>query len=277
VLRLDAVHPVISGNKWFKLKGYLAEARRLQKTQVLTFGGAYSNHILATAALCTEMGLSSIGIIRGERPSVLSPTLREAQSYSMKLCFVSRESYRSKEIPAIVQHGRDAAQTLVIAEGGYGAAGAKGIEDLFNSLELRRYSHIIAATGTGTTLGGIVAAAGGGAEVIGISPFRNNHSLGIEINELLPPELHDRYRLLHDFHFGGYAKYTAELILFMNQWYRTTGVPSDIIYTSKMFYALNSMLKEQKFGDDSHILAVHTGGLQGNRSLEKGTLIFDDF
>ncbi len=274
VLRLDLIHPVISGNKWFKLSAYLKDVFYQQKKYILSFGGAYSNHIIATAAAGKMFSYQSIGIIRGEKPQHLSFTLQQAESFGMKLFFISREMYRKKIIPLIVYNHFNKEEIYVINEGGYGEPGKTGAEKILQYCNLSLYTHIIAATGTGTTLAGLVASALPDQKIIGISVFENNISLEAEIKNLLSNSQHSAFSLLHDYHFGGYAKKTDELISFMNDWYRQTSIPSDFVYTGKVFYAIDDLIKKNYFPVGSRLLIIHTGGIQGNTSLKKGTLIF---
>jgi len=274
VLRLDLIHPIISGNKWFKLSPYLKEAFGQQKKIILTFGGAYSNHILATAAAGKLNSYQSIGVIRGERPAKLSHTLTQAESFGMKLFFISREMYAHQIIPPVVYDQFPPEEIYTINEGGYGELGKRGAKEILQYCNLGLYTHIISATGTGTTLAGLIASSLSGQRVIGISVFKNNISLKIEIQNLLLNSLHDKFFLLHDYHFGGYAKKTAELIAFINDWYRQTSIPSDFVYTGKLFYAVDDLIKKKYFPAGSRLLVIHSGGLQGNSSLPKGALIF---
>lgn len=269
-LRLDLLHPVISGNKWFKLKEYLKDAQQLHKKRIVTFGGAYSNHIVATAAAGKQAGLKSTGIIRGERPPVLSQTLIDALSFGMELVFVCRADYKVKNIPAEIIDD----DSYIINEGGYGAKGMQGAEAILQQTDLSAYTHIIAAVGTGTTLAGLINASEPHQKIIGIPVLKNNFSLQKEIEALLPKKKHQCITLIHDYHFGGYAKYNAELLQFINDWYRQNKIPSDFVYTGKLFFALDDLVKKNYFPPQSKILAIHSGGLQGNRSLPKGTLIF---
>ena len=272
VLRLDLIDPVISGNKWFKLKEYVQQAINEDKTTILTFGGAYSNHILATAAFCKQNELESVGIIRGEQSKNLSPTLQSSKNWGMELFFVEREKYKRKTIPQQVIDKYPKA--YFINEGGYGILGMKGAEGILRLINSKEYTHIMTAVGTGTTLAGLVNGSEKKQEIIGISSLKNNLELQHQINDLLPAENKNRFQLLHDYHFGGYAKYNQELIDFMNEWYAITGIPSDFVYTGKLFYAFCKMAEQDYFPAGSKILLVHTGGLQGNISLDKGTLIF---
>lgn len=273
ILRLDEIHPVISGNKWFKLKEYLLEAEREGEKNILTFGGAWSNHILATAAACNLTNFNSIGIIRGEKAQNLSATLEDVLKLKMKLFFTERSSYAQKKVPEEVWHQYKQEETYIIPEGGYGLAGCSGAYDIGNYYS-KKYSHVITACGTGTTFAGLVKAATNNEKLIGISVLKNHLGLTTDINQLLPLYLQNQFTIMNDFHFGGYAKITKELISFMNSYYLQTSIPTDIVYTGKMFYAVDQLIKINHLPANSQILIIHTGGLQGNRSLPKGTLIF---
>jgi 1-aminocyclopropane-1-carboxylate deaminase len=271
VLRLDEMHPVISGNKWFKLKTYVADAVAQQKKAILTFGGAYSNHIVATAAAAAANGMTSVGVIRGEQPDVLSPTLLQAQQYSMQLFFISREAYKKKVIPTAVYGFLKKSDLYFVPEGGYGEKGAQGSMDILKRSATETYTHIVAAVGTGTMLAGLVNAAQPVQQVIGISVLKNNFSIENEVQRLLHPQK-TNYVILHDFHFGGYAKHTPALMQFMNDWFRETGIPTDFVYTAKTFYAADQLIRSRYFPAGNSLLLIHSGGLQGNRSLPAGTL-----
>lgn len=274
VLRLDLVHPVISGNKWFKLSAYLKDVIHQKKKYILSFGGAYSNHIIATAATSKMFGYPSIGIIRGEKPHHLSLTLQQAETFGMRLFFISRELYGKKIIPPTVYDHFNKEEVYVINEGGYGEAGKRGAQQILQHCNLSLYTHIITAAGSGTTLAGLVASALPDQKIIGISVFKNNTFLEAEIKNLLPDSQHSAFSLLHEYHFGGYAKKTDDLIEFMNDWYRQSSIPSDFVYTGKVFYAIDDLIKKNYFPGGSCLLIIHTGGLQGNSSLPEGTLIF---
>jgi 1-aminocyclopropane-1-carboxylate deaminase len=272
VLRLDLIDPLVSGNKWFKLNEYIADAHLKNKSTVVTFGGAFSNHILATASYCHKAGLKSVAVIRGEEHKPLSSTLQTASLLGMDLFFVTREEYRKKQIPKIVFEKHP--DHYLVNEGGYGMLGKKGAQAILDLPNSDKYTHIISAVGTGTTLAGLIEASNGNQEVIGISSLKNNRELENAIRQLLPTTKKNSFKLLHDFHFGGYAKYDEQLIEFMNDWFALTNIPTDFVYTAKAFYAFNEMVKKNAFPPESEILLVHTGGLQGNNSLKKGTLIF---
>jgi 1-aminocyclopropane-1-carboxylate deaminase len=269
VMRLDLVHPLISGNKWFKLRFYLEDARQRKKNTIITFGGAWSNHILASAAACQLAGFKkSIGIIRGERPVELSPTLLAAQELGMQLLFVSRSAYGEKKIPATPGYDNH----YLIPEGGYGEQGADGAATILEHCEKMDYTHIVCACGTGTMLAGLLRSALPEQQMVGISVLKNNHDLDGNVRTL--SRGNNRFGILHDYHFGGYAKHQPALISFMNDFYRDTGVPSDFVYTGKLFFGVNDLAIKQYFSPGDKLLVIHSGGLQGNASLPPGTLIF---
>lgn len=266
VLRLDKIHPVISGNKWYKLRYYLQEAKN-QRKKIATFGGAYSNHIIATAAACAQEGIQCLGIIRGEAPAIYSPTLQDAAAAGMDLHFISREAYKSTKLPDGIS-GND---YYIIPEGGYGIDGARGAATI--PADAAKFDAVFCAAGTGTMTAGLVLAAPAATKITSFSVLKNHHNLRAEINALLPPEFTNRFEINNDFHFGGYAKCNTELIGFMNELYAATGIPTDFVYTAKLFYGTKTII-QKRLTNCSNLLVVHSGGLQGNRSLPKGTLIF---
>lgn len=277
ILRLDKIHPVISGNKWFKLTYYLADARSKGCTTILTFGGAYSNHIAAAAFAAKLYGFQSIGLIRGEAPQVWSHTLREAQSNGMSLQFLSRADYnlykRNGLEPALKERFGNA---YVIPEGGMGLLGVKGAAEIVGSVNISNYTHVISAVGTGTTIAGLLNKTTVSQQIVGISSMKNNNSLFSEIELLFNRSLPGRFHLVNDYHFGGYAKYTGALIQWMNHFYGMHHIPLDFVYTGKMMFGIFDLAGKGFFPPGSHILAIHTGGLQGNYSLPPGMLDYLD-
>lgn len=271
VLRLDGLHPVVSGNKWFKLKYYLEDAKTKGFTRIATFGGAYSNHIVAAAFACMEYGFESIGIIRGEEPAQLSSTLLQAKEYGMQLRFVSREAFKNK----LALQKQDE-KTYWVGEGGYGVLGAKGAAEILSyAPHAEKYTHIICATGTGTMLAGLVNSSYAHQTVIGVSVLKNNFSIEDEVKPLINEDAnHGNYKILHGWHFGGYAKHPPQLIEFMQHTWQNFKLPTDIVYTSKTFYAVKQMIVDKLIDSESCVLMVHSGGLQGNSSLPDGVLSF---
>lgn len=273
VLRLDQIHPVVSGNKLFKLHYFLHPESGEQPPGVITFGGAYSNHLVATAYACSEKGIPSIGIVRGEMPSLLSPTLQHCQLHGMKLHFVPRQSYRNHlsdmDIQSFLQEHPNHA---IVPEGGAGVAGALGASYIMKQQGMDKATHICTAVGTGTTLAGLSIAAYSAQTIIGIPVLKELTDIASNVVAMggNPTQMD----IWDDFHFGGYAKKTPELIAFMNSWYAATGIPTDFVYTAKMLFGVMKKIEQGYFPSGSHVIAVHTGGLQGNASLPEGSIIF---
>lgn len=267
VLRLDKIHPVISGNKWFKLKFHLQKALAGNYKAIVTFGGAFSNHIIATAAACAARKISCIGIIRGEEPSSYSHTLLNAKKLGMQLFFISRADYQNKKIPPDFTTD----DYYLIPEGGYGEAGAGGAATIpYNK---KAFDNVLCAVGTGTMMAGLLNGKEQHTHVSGISVLKNHLLLNNDVQSLLNNKK-EPFIIHHDYHFGGYAKHKPELTQFMNELYVETGIPTDFVYTGKLFYGVHDLIQKNYFKNGSRLLVVHSGGLQGNFSLRKGTLIF---
>lgn len=269
VLRLDRIHPIISGNKWFKLRFHLEQVQHNSNRRIVTWGGAWSNHLVATAAACLEYGIPSLGLVRGERPATYAATLKEAEDLGMRLQFLSRADYRNKLVPSgLLQDG-----DWMIPEGGYGELGAKGAATIASHFEQDQYTHILCAVGTGTMMAGLIQASGDKKKIVGIPVLQGAEALRNSIQELVDPA-HTHWSLEPGFEWGGYAKHPEGLIQFMNEFYVLSSIPTDIVYTGKLIYAFLSLMKDNYFPFESRILLIHSGGLQGNRSLEKGRLSF---
>jgi len=271
MLRLDLLHPEISGNKWFKLKQNLEQAKAAGKARIVTFGGAWSNHIAATAAACRLAGLQSTGIIRGEAAPALSLTLQQAQRYGMQLHFISREAYKQKDNTDWEAQYPDG---FIIPEGGHNAAGAAGCEEILTLAPTKHFTHILCPVGTGTTLAGLINSAQPQQQVLGIAVLKGATYLHQEVEDLLESPATANWELLQGFHGGGYAKVSPALIDFINDFYTQTGVPLDMIYTGKMVWGLQQLVQQGYFSPGSRLLLIHTGGLQGNLSLPSGVLCF---
>jgi len=274
VLRLDRIHPVISGNKWFKLKYHLQQARLQNKKGILTFGGAWSNHLVATAFACHQAGLAAIGIIRGEQSLNLSATLQDAQQYGMQLQFISRALY-SSESQIIPQLQASYPDYYIVPQGGQSDLGVQGAAEIVQLAPLKSYSHLACAAGTGTMLAGLVRASLPKQQVIGISSLKIPPGDNNTLNSFVAHYTNTKnYTIFYDYHFGGYAKKTNELITFMNRVYEKYNLPTDFVYTGKLLYGILNLVQNGYFTSGSSLLIIHSGGLQGNRSLPAGTLTF---
>jgi 1-aminocyclopropane-1-carboxylate deaminase/D-cysteine desulfhydrase-like pyridoxal-dependent ACC family enzyme len=272
VLRLDLIHPVVSGNKLFKLKYYIDAALKKEQ-QLITFGGPYSNHLVATAFAAQQAGLKVTGYVRGETPTALSNTLQDCITYGMDLRFVARSEY--DQLQEVLQQ-EDKTDMLVVPYGGYGRLGAMGAKEILEFEEASQFDIILASCGSGTMAAGLLASLHLHQQLLLVSSVKNNFSIEEEIKALLTEEeyANKTFEINHEYHFGGFAKKDETLLSYMNEFYRETGIPTDIVYTGKLAFAMNDLLKKTKLPSNSNILFIHSGGLQGNRSLKNNELIF---
>lgn len=279
ILRLDRIHPHYGGNKFFKLKYNVELAKQQGFDHILTFGGANSNHIYSTAAYCKEQGVRTTGIIRGDENSAVDlGTLRFAKDCGMNIHFLSREEYRKKASPEILEKLKTIyGDFYLIPEGGANEAGVKGCTEILTD-ELKTYDYVFCACGTATTYSGIKISAKPRQKITGISVLKGKDTLTAESNhwlkkfgslQILHGETIDQSRILTQYHFGGYAAYNAELVKFKQQFEKQHKIPLDYIYTSKLFYAVCDLIRKSVLNPTSKILVVHSGGLQGNHAFEE--------
>lgn len=274
MLRLDTIHPVVSGNKIFKLYYFLEEAKNSGHKQVITFGGAYSNHLAATAYACKTAGLKCIGFVRGEKPKNLSHTLLFCLQNEMQLEFISRASYKKiNEAEFLKALTKKYGPHTLIPEGGFSQKGSNGAKLICNYFSSKNFSHLCCAVGTATTLAGLINGSKNETEIIGFGVLKNLNDIDARLKEL-KVEAQKKYSFNGDYHFGGYAKKTTDLIAFMNTFYKDNKIPLDFVYTGKMMFGVYDLIEKDYFETNSNILCLHTGGLQGNESLPEGTLNF---
>jgi len=277
VLRLDLMHPWVNGNKWFKLKYNLLEAKQKNFTTLLTFGGAYSNHIYATAAAGNLFGFRTIGIIRGEERLPLNATLSFAVQQGMQLVYLNRETYRQRNTIALQEDLRQRfGEVFIIPEGGCNLNGVRGCTEIVE--KAAAFDTICVACGTATTLAGIALSLHKGQRAIAFPVLKNGSFLTQEIDSLLTnylasglpaPTTPGAWELVCDYHFGGYAKVNDELLRFSQQFKEAHDIPLDYVYTAKMFYGVMNLLQQGYFPQGDRLLLVHTGGLQGNVGMEE--------
>lgn len=269
VLREDRIHPEISGNKYRKLKHNLEAFSQGNYESILSFGGAYSNHIAALAAAGREFNIPTIGIIRGEELKDKiqdNPTLSYAKQNGMRLEFVSRTAYREKNQPKFLEELRmKFGNVYILPEGGTNEMAIKGCEEILGK-HTAEFDYICCAVGTGGTIRGILNSALPHQKVLGFPAFKDSEFLKNEINQV---GKRSNFDWINNFHFGGYGKYSTELIDFINEFKNQYNVPLEPIYTGKMFYGIDQLMKEKFFPVDSKILAVHTGGLQGIEGINQ--------
>ena len=267
VKRLDLIHPVISGNKWYKLKYNIEQAQRENKKYILTFGGAYSNHLAATAAATKIYGISSVAIVRGEEPQVLNPVLTFCKQHQMELKFVSRELYRNKNNPHIIDEiTKEFNNAYIIPEGGSNTEGVKGCIEILPD-EDKKFDFIFCACGTATTFAGLILSCKNSSTVLkGISVLKGMKGMADQVEKFISffdTSTYNNWEIIHDYHFGGYAKKTPLLESFINDFIIKHNIFIEPIYTGKVFFAVYDMIKQKKIPSGARILVIHTGGFRG--------------
>lgn len=276
IKREDKIHPFISGNKYRKLKYNLKYVQDNKFKTLLTFGGAFSNHIAATACAGNEYGIRTIGVIRGEELALKwenNKTLMQAYKHGMEFEFVTREQFRNKESAIFLDDLKNKfGNFYLLPEGGTNALAVKGCEEILTPSDAG-FNIICAAVGTGGTLAGIINTTHKEQQVIGFPALKNGDFLSKDICKFAQKE---NWSLQTKYHFGGYAKINEDLVGFMNAFKKQTTIPLDPVYTAKMLYGIIDMVKKDKFVSGTKIIVIHTGGLQGiagmNERLKKKNL-----
>jgi 1-aminocyclopropane-1-carboxylate deaminase len=266
IKRDDRLHPIISGNKWRKLRYILEDAIASEAHTLVSMGGAYSNHLHALAYAGKQLGLRTIGYIRGERTGPLTPTLQDCQDWGMELRFVSRAAYRllrqyrePDDLPGI-RPGQ-----YWLPEGGAQPLALKGVAELVEEINMP-FDVLCLPCGTGTTLAGCVAALGGAKTAVGFAALKNADFLTADVESLLPTP-YTNWQINPHYHFGGFAETTSELLNFISRFELMQQIPLEPVYTGKMMYGVYDMIAKGGFDPGQRIVAVHTGGLQGKRGF----------
>lgn len=260
--REDLNHPFVSGNKWWKLKYNLEEAKKQNMRTLLTFGGAYSNHIYATAAAAAELGLNSIGVIRGEETLPLNNTLSFARQRGMTLQYISREQYRNKTVDEFINRlHHQFGDFFLIPEGGTNELAVKGVSDFAETLG-NDFDYVCCAAGTGGTLAGLINALPS-KQIIGFSVLKDGEFLSQDVAQWVGEKTN--WKIVSDYAFGGYAKTNSVLAQFIQQFELRNNIPLEHVYTGKMMAGVYDLIQKGYFHKGSTILTLHTGGLQGKR------------
>ncbi len=282
VMRLDKVDAELSGNKWFKLKYNLMHAHACNYKRLLSFGGYYSNHLHALAAAGHRFGFQTIGVIRGAEPQEYGPTLQDLVKYGMCLKFVSRESYRNKTCDTFLSTLKEElGDFFLIPEGGSNVLGVKGCTEIVTGLWSDPSSapdYIVMGCGTGATLAGVILGTQGRCKALGVSALKGAQYLEQNVLDLMaefakyegiaPAVSRDSWQIYHDYHFGGFAKLTPELVSFMDEFTTGSGLPLEPVYVGKTLYAVHDLIRKAVIPEGARVLLVHTGGLQGVRGME---------
>ena len=266
IKRDDLIHPLIQGNKWRKLKYNLKKARATGMETLLTYGGAYSNHIYATAAAAKHFNFKAVGIIRGEEPAEKSATLKFAEEQGMQLVYITREKYKQKNLPGNMEKLRlQFGDFYFLPEGGTNMAALKGVAEIIDEINIE-YDCVCVPCGTGGTLAGLVAGLQEENHLLGFSSLKGPDTLTADVVQYVYQYCGDEFQnfeIISDYHFGGYAKSTPVLIDFIKDFKQRFDVQLEPVYTGKMFYGLFDLIQKDYFAPGTRIVAIHTGGLQG--------------
>ncbi|MFO7444918.1 MAG: pyridoxal-phosphate dependent enzyme [Ignavibacteriaceae bacterium] len=272
IKREDLINPAISGNKWYKLKYNLIEAEKKGFTRILTFGGAFSNHIYAAASAGKIFGFETIGVIRGEEHLPLNPTLKYANGCGMQLYYMDREEYRRKNESVVINKLRDRFDPFyLIPEGGSNIAGVKGSEEILNNLDIT-FDYVCVPCGTGGTLAGIISHLKGNKKALGFAVLKDAAFLKPIVNKLVRDYTgkdYSNWDIILDYHFGGYAKFNDELWGFIQDFEKENEIPLEPVYTGKMLFGIYNLISKGYFKKNEKILIIHTGGLQGLEGIKE--------
>ncbi len=262
VLRLDTIDSHISGNKWFKLKYHIEDAIQLGATEIHSFGGVWSNHIAAFSSACHLYKIPNTIYVRSDE-QIFTHTLITAQANGSTIKFVTRAEYKSLKLRSGIDH-----KIYYVPEGGNTVLGINGAAEITKFNTWKTYTHIACSVGTGATASGIAQHILINQKLLLFNALKNNYQPNFEnLNA-------SNWEVFNQFHFGGFAKYDYSLLSFMNECYKTQHIPTDFVYTGKLLYGIHNLITENYFSFNNKILIIHTGGLQGNKSLTENELIF---
>ncbi len=271
VKRLDLIHPEISGNKWYKLKYNLIEAERKNYDTLLTFGGAFSNHIYSTAAAGRLFGFKTVGVIRGEENLPLNPTLDFAKKCGMKIVYLDRTSYRNKNSDWIISSlKKKFGKFYLIPEGGSNTLAVKGCAEIVEGIEIK-FDYICTACGTGGTLAGLISSLTENQYALGFAVLKGADFLNENVNNLLKDSIVKRkenWHIIFDYHFGGYAKINSELLKFISEFETKHNIKLEPIYSGKMLFGVYDLIRKKFFPKGSKIITLHNGGMQGLNGMK---------
>lgn len=268
VKRDDDIHPIISGNKWRKIKFQLINALENNTQHIISFGGGFSNHLHALGYCCQKLNIKFTAIVRGDYSQNLSPMLQDLITWQANIRYVNKLTYQARTSSYLHTLQSEFPQALIVPEGGSSQFALQGVGEIISELT-QEYDYVIAPVASGGTLAGLIQEVSKqslSTKVIGMGVLKGPGYLEDLVNDLLPNEsTRSNWHINHDFHFGGYAKKNAELIQYCEQFYQQHSIEVEPIYSGKLFYGIETLVQKKYFAKNSRILALHTGGLQGKR------------
>ncbi|WP_332874146.1 1-aminocyclopropane-1-carboxylate deaminase/D-cysteine desulfhydrase [Bowmanella yangjiangensis] len=269
IKRDDLIHPIISGNKWRKLKYALLEARQKGVAEIISFGGGHSNHLHALGYCCQQLGIQLMALVRGDYSQNPTPMLRDLYQWQAQIIYLDKATYQQRSQSDFIGAWQAAhPNAMIVPEGGSQAQALPGVAEILQEQE-QKFSHIIVPVGSGGTLAGLIQARQiqhqDNTQLLGIAALKGEGYLEELVTNLLPQSAPTNWHIEHRFHFGGYAKSTAELHTFCQTFRSHTGIGIEPVYSGKACWALKQKLAEGYFPQGSRVLLIHTGGLQGAR------------
>lgn len=267
VKRDDAINPIISGNKWRKIKFQLINAEQNNIRHIISFGGGFSNHLHALGYCCFQLGLKFTAIVRGDYSNNLSPMLKDLSRWNADIRYVNKLVYKTRDTELRQTLAAEYPDALIVPEGGSSHYALKGVGEIIQELK-QSYDYIVAPVASGGTLAGLIHGLSNTCktQVLGIGVLKGQDYLERLVTDLLPQaNTSCHWQINHDYHFGGYAKKSPELEQFCQEFKQTHNLKIEPVYSGKLFFALQDLIKNQYFPPASKILALHTGGLQGAR------------
>ncbi|WP_428982841.1 1-aminocyclopropane-1-carboxylate deaminase/D-cysteine desulfhydrase [Paraglaciecola aquimarina] len=267
VKRDDLIHPIISGNKWRKIKYQLLDAVQNNNQHVISFGGGFSNHLHALAYCCQQLGIKFTAIVRGDYSQNLTPMLQDLIAWRSDIRYVNKITYQARNGSYLQTLKQEFPQSIIVPEGGSSQYALQGVGEIINELH-DEYDYIIAPVASGGTLAGLinrVSEQSLSTKILGIGVLQGKGYLEELVNELLPTNNHANYLVNHDYHFGGYAKKTVELVDYCEKFFQQNKIAIEPVYSGKLFFAIQQLIAQNYFPTESRILALHTGGIQGTR------------
>jgi len=264
--RDDLLHPIISGNKWRKLKYILQHVFSTGANTIISMGGAYSNHLHVLAYVGKLLNISTVAYIRGEPPNLLNPTLKDLEAWGMQLKFISRSLYR--ELRHYERLPEQKPNEYWLPEGGALEYALHGVAEILEEIDIN-FDTLCLPCGTGTTMAGIIAAAPHDINILGFAALKARHFLENDVTKLLPDASGNlcQWSINYDYHFGGFAKISQKLLEFITRFEHQTGIELEPVYTGKMMYGIYALIEQGFFTRGQRIIAIHTGGLQGKRGF----------
>ena len=270
IKRDDLIHPIVSGNKWRKLNYNFRFYYDNNYSGIISMGGAFSSHIQSLSFICFQKNIPCVILIRGQKPKILNDILKQCENNNAKLIYLSRNDYSNNMAVQEIKT-KNWPNHYFIPEGGANRHGIEGCQEIINEINID-YDEIFCEVGTGATLAGLASYCNKKVKVCGVVVLKGAEKINDQIEKnyfnLFNKSLNNNIHYLTQYHFGGYAKHSMELVNFIRKFYKETGIKTDPIYSGKLFFALIDQLKNDD-DENKKVIALHSGGLSGIPGYER--------